>query len=360
VQVIEHASHVLHPEGAALSGPEVRFRPPYGTDIGTGFADANVAGCSVQPVVPMQPVTSDTPPCILGATSDDWPRVKDIQRTNWCEAMKVFISWSGERSKAVAEVLDEWLQCVLQAIDPWMSSKDIDRGSLWFSELSNQLADTKLGIVCLTRENKTRPWILFEAGALAKGLTSARVCTFLIDLEPTDIDDPLAQFNHSRPDEGGVYDLLRTINSSLGDRALKEKVLERVFETYWPQFQAGFQKALEENSITGPVEERTDENVLREVLTSVRRLDRKMREFDTTLRKRRSGDLKYGPDLSRPRLSALQARFKIEEMMAHEMPLDLIVARLENDGVSPKVIEEMIADSLASRDANASDGTADD
>ena len=88
--------------------------------------------------------------------------------------MKVFISWSGERSKQVAEVLNDWIQCVIQAVDPWMSSKDIDRGALWFSEITDQLANTSIGIICLTKENKTKPWILFEAGALAKGLSSSR------------------------------------------------------------------------------------------------------------------------------------------------------------------------------------------
>ena len=89
--------------------------------------------------------------------------------------MRVFLSWSGERSRRVAELLDDWLQCVIQAADPWMSSKDIDRGALWFSEITDQLANTAIGVVCLTKENKNKPWILFESGALAKGISSNRV-----------------------------------------------------------------------------------------------------------------------------------------------------------------------------------------
>ena len=106
--------------------------------------------------------------------------------------MKVFLSWSGPRSKAVAELLNDWLRCVLQACKPWISSRDIDRGALWFSEISGQLSDTGIGIVCLTSDNKSKPWILFEAGALAKGLSHVRVCTLLIDLKPSDIEDSLA------------------------------------------------------------------------------------------------------------------------------------------------------------------------
>jgi len=111
--------------------------------------------------------------------------------------MKVFISWSGLRSKATAELLSDWIKCVLQATRPWISTRDIDRGALWFSEISDQLKDTTVGIVCLTQENKNRPWILFEAGPLAKGLSSNRVCTFLVDLKTADLEDPpLSSITH--------------------------------------------------------------------------------------------------------------------------------------------------------------------
>ena len=194
--------------------------------------------------------------------------------------MQVFISWSGDRSRAVAELLDEWIQCVLQAIRPWMSSKDIDRGSLWFSEITDQLKDTKIGVVCLTKDNLNKPWILFEAGALAKGLSSSRVCTFLIDLEATDVGNPLAQFNHTLPDKDGLYELVRTLNSSLGEHSLREKVLEQVFDTYWPQFEEGFSKALKDNPVGEHVAPRSEENILTEVLRTVRTLDRRVRSIE--------------------------------------------------------------------------------
>jgi len=104
--------------------------------------------------------------------------------------MKVFISWSGDKSKQVAEWIDTWLQCTIQSSDPWLSSRSIDRGATWFTEIMNELSDTSIGIICLTKENKDKPWILFEAGAIAKGLSSSRVCTFLIDLEPIDLVNP--------------------------------------------------------------------------------------------------------------------------------------------------------------------------
>jgi len=194
--------------------------------------------------------------------------------------MKVFISWSGERSKRVAELLDGWLQCVIQAVTPWMSSKDIDRGALWFTEINDQLANTTVGIVCITKENRNKPWILFESGALAKGLSSNRVCTFLIDLVSTDLENPLAQFNHTLPSKEGVWSLVRTINSSLKDLALKEAVLERAFNTYWPQFDKDFQSILSSIPEVPVAETRKEPEILLEVLSAVRSLEKRMREIE--------------------------------------------------------------------------------
>ncbi len=194
--------------------------------------------------------------------------------------MKIFISWSGERSRQVADLLSNWIQCVLQAVDPWLSSKDIDRGSLWFSEITNQLSNTHNGIVCLTKANLNKPWILFESGALAKGLTSNRVYTFLIDLTSNEVKDPLAQFNHTVPTKDGVYQLVRTINNSLEASSLKESILSNVFETYWPQFDRDFKEILKNTKDEDVVLERPKEDILNEILQSVRGLDRRVRSME--------------------------------------------------------------------------------
>ncbi|WP_339521758.1 hypothetical protein [Pseudomonas sp. EL_65y_Pfl2_R96] len=197
--------------------------------------------------------------------------------------MKVFVSWSGPRSKAVAELLSDWIKCVLQASQPWISTRDIDKGAIWFSEISDQLRETAAGIVCLTQENKNKPWILFETGALAKGLSTNRVCTFLIDLAPSDIEDPLAQFNHTTPERSSMWGLISSLNSCLDTARLDERILKQVFETYWPQFEASFAEVLAATPEEANVAPRTGDSILAEILSNTRMLAGRVRELESRM-----------------------------------------------------------------------------
>ena len=96
----------------------------------------------------------------------------------------VFISWSGERSRCVAEALRGWLPAVLQNVKPWMSAADVEKGTRWESEISTRLEEADVGIICLTPDNLDSRWLLFEVGALSKKLGKSRVCTYLLDLTP--------------------------------------------------------------------------------------------------------------------------------------------------------------------------------
>ncbi|AUD00957.1 toll/interleukin-1 receptor domain-containing protein [Spirosoma pollinicola] len=194
--------------------------------------------------------------------------------------MKVFISWSGVRSQHVAEIFKVWLKCVLQASDPWVSTQDIESGSLWFTEIGNQLSETSIGIICLTKENKDKPWILFEAGALTKGLSTSRVIPFLVDLMPQDLMPPLSQLNATSPDKTGLYALAKTINLQLKEGQLTSEVFARVFETYWPQFEADFAKVLNETPEPEKVESRKDKDILSEILLTVRGFDKRIRQLE--------------------------------------------------------------------------------
>lgn len=82
--------------------------------------------------------------------------------------MRVFVSWSAERSKGLAQALKNWLPLVLHYVEPWMSEASIHAGEGWGISVAKELEASNFGIICITRENLNAPWVLFEAVALAK------------------------------------------------------------------------------------------------------------------------------------------------------------------------------------------------
>jgi hypothetical protein len=148
----------------------------------------------------------------------------------------VFISWSGDRSKDVALALRDWLPMVLQAAKPFMSATDIVKGSRGLVELARVLEVTKVGIICLTPENLSAPWLLFESGALSKTLDRGTlVCTYLLDgLRQQDVSPPLGQFQSTKGEKEETRQMLQNINGSLGS-AVSEETLNGVFEALWPK-----------------------------------------------------------------------------------------------------------------------------
>ena len=152
--------------------------------------------------------------------------------------MRVFISWSGPTSRQVAAALRDWMKKVIQSVEPWMSDKDIESGARWSDAVAANLKDVRVGIICLTAENKAAPWLHFEAGAISKTLEDAFVCPYLFKLDPTDIVGPLTQFQARRDDKDGTKRLLQTIN---GHPDLKEPLndadLEESFELWWSRLE---------------------------------------------------------------------------------------------------------------------------
>ena len=184
--------------------------------------------------------------------------------------MKVFISWSGPRSMAVAQALRQWLPDVIQSIEPWMSSEDIDAGARWGNDIAAELSATRFGIICLTRENQTAPWILFEAGALAKTIESTFVVPYLIGLDPSDIyRGPLIQFQAKRANLVETRELIRTINRRL-EKPLPDSQIERTFQIWWPKLDETLNSlpSLENNK----EEKRSLEDMTKEVLELVRHM----------------------------------------------------------------------------------------
>ncbi len=182
--------------------------------------------------------------------------------------MKVFISWSGERSKAIASALKMWFPYIFHDVELWLSDHDIHAGSRWHNDLDRELESTDYGIICLTPENLTAPWLLFEAGSLAKAVKVARVVPYRLELSSTDIEPPLGQFQGVDADERGTFKLLESINN-VREVSLPLDLLQRVFAKWWPDLHSQLNgiSAIQQ----GTAQRRSDRELLEETLQLVRR-----------------------------------------------------------------------------------------
>ena len=213
--------------------------------------------------------------------------------------MKVFVGWSGERSKALAQALHDWIPLVLHNVEPWVSEADIEAGERWGEVVAKELADSNFGIICVTRENVNSPWVLFEAGALAKTMQGSKVIPLLLDLEIRDITGPLAQFQAKKVEKAGVNDIINSINQT-ANNVVPEARAHELFEALWLK--------LETEVKTIPKEPATEKHarpqheILEELVVGVRALDSRLREFT-----------EGGPFLSRRR------RMRFHPMMFMDM-----------------------------------------
>jgi hypothetical protein len=192
--------------------------------------------------------------------------------------VKVFISWSGQRSLHVAKALREWLPDIVQYVEPWMSHEDIQAGAKWTPQINYQLSQTKFGIICLTPENQHKPWLAFEAGALAKTVDDAYVVPYLIDMDKSDVKGPLAQFQAVSLDEKGTFGLVQSINKVPDkDAVLPKERLEKLFKRLWPDLEEVFENLPDADA---PIQKpRETDEILREVLELVRNISRRANDF---------------------------------------------------------------------------------
>ena len=129
--------------------------------------------------------------------------------------MDVLISWSKKQSREMAAVFHGWLPKVVPGFQPWMSSKDIDKGKQWFGELQDFLGEATSCIICVTAENVRSPWIYYETGAIATKKQDVLVCPYLVGIGVSMIaDGPLAQYQCTEATKDDTLALIRSLKQS--------------------------------------------------------------------------------------------------------------------------------------------------
>ncbi len=206
--------------------------------------------------------------------------------------MKVFIGWSGDISRQVAEALHWWLPHLINAVDPWMSEEDLGKGMRWSPELARQLKETNVGIITLTPENLTAPWILFEAGAISKVMDESYLFPFLFKLDKSNVSGPLTQFQMTKAEKKDTRKLINTINSTLDDKGRSKADLDEAFDMWWPRLKDRLDEIRVPEEVTDAIGDRGPLEIMKEVLESVRSIQRQLAVIeaettndDVTLRK---------------------------------------------------------------------------
>lgn len=265
--------------------------------------------------------------------------------------MEVFISWSGERSEAVATALHGWMPQVIQRMKPWLSPADIEKGARWHSEIAVHLNDSRVGICCLTPENLDAPWLIFEAGAMSKQLDKPFVCTFLFDLKPTDVREPLAQFQATRAEKADTLKLMLTLDRALGENPLGEARLTTAFEQWWPRLETALGKipAVQEK----PAPPRPAAEMLEELLALVREQTRSIANLQAPISPRAGYESLrpsfLGGGIAEPRLRDVLYTLVNQPIVAQHLAEELFLA----EEAKRRVIRETLSQGLEEKTKEA-------
>jgi len=158
---------------------------------------------------------------------------------------------------------------VIQAVRPWVSTKDIQKGQRWPEEITAKLEEARFGIFCLTPDNLESPWLLFEAGAVSKLRKESRICTYLFDVRLSDVSWPLAMFQATETSKKSTFEMVKSINAAIDTGSIPDDRLIQTFDLLWPTLEerlSGIRAMPKDTQKPG-----TDE-MISEILILVRRL----------------------------------------------------------------------------------------
>lgn len=182
--------------------------------------------------------------------------------------MMLFIGWSKDASRAIAQTFRDWILEVNSKIFPFVSFEDIRPGMDWRKTLSQSLMKANFGVLCMTEENLNAPWLLYETGLLSMATSQnnpdgePRIAPILFGVAHTDsLPDALHPYQSVRyEDSRAMWNLICGINElcvklygaelqRLGAAAeptyLDESALREAFDRSYPAFVEQTQRILE-------------------------------------------------------------------------------------------------------------------
>lgn len=243
--------------------------------------------------------------------------------------MKVFLSWSGEQSHKVAVVFRDWFPSVIQSLVPYVSSEDIDKGARWSTDIAAELADSTFGILCVTKENLTAPWLTFEAGALSKTMDKSFVSPFLFNIKRSEVDGPILQFQSTVFEKEDIKKLLKTLNKACGDEKLTDGRLDKAFDVWYPTLEEELNKIQEPEVLSDDVKNQNHESPNNEILEEILELSRLNQKL------LRNPDVRYAKEIEQMSMMLMELRERLSEREEY-------ISRPKRRRNHPMFIEELL------------------
>lgn len=186
--------------------------------------------------------------------------------------MEVFISWSGDESRAVAEELAKALQHMVRGVSTFVSSNDIDPGDRWETRVSEELEKSNHAVLCVTRENQIAPWLNYEAGASGKLFGKSKVIPYTLGFPPNELrSGPLTRFQGVQNDEHGTWSLVKSLSQSSASPD-DDHFVRDGFDMWWPRLRDRMAELLAGNAATNKKASPSDRELLLEMRQDLRRL----------------------------------------------------------------------------------------
>ncbi|MBW4474661.1 MAG: TIR domain-containing protein [Stenomitos rutilans HA7619-LM2] len=185
----------------------------------------------------------------------------------------LFISWSQEPSRKIAEAIAVWLRICFSSTRIFLSTH-IAAGKKWSSELEDNLESIDCGILIYTNNNLNSLWMAFEAGALSKNHTKSRIVPLLFDVNKSALHSSISQFQSKDFNEEDFRRLLTDLNNLQSEDSRRETAeIEQIFAFTWPQLKTKIQEALTSSQSEREIVIRSERELLEELLERVRELD---------------------------------------------------------------------------------------
>ncbi len=252
----------------------------------------------------------------------------------------VFFSWSGDRSKKVAEEFRELFKGVFDPIiDCFLSTRDIAPGARSIQILFEKLEKCNYGICFIDSENARAPWIQFEAGALSKMVADSQVMVLLLDNNTESLQGtPLFEFQHKLFNKEHIQSIFEEIIELFEQLASKDSYMKR-FENGWNVFYENSNSILSnvQNEMDTQNTEKDELNTIKKMLVDVQNLlkieyGQTVRESVGLVNELKKIMLNMAPD----DLKDMKMRFKVQryELVFQQniQSIEAIIDSIESDG----------------------------